>query len=209
MKKYTQEDLNSLIKDDNGILVCPSGDYTLINSFGESCSFGEFCLFGESCSFGKSCSFGESCSFGKFTYIGKCPYIKFGGLLGSRIGSETYVFNFKEGIYIRCGCFFGTYNQFVKQVKDTKTPDDIFRKAYLQFAKTAKMIFDFNNNKNNNNYFLFGILVRDTKQDERDLKSRYNLLIENLNSGTKLNLSALYIPIPANEWNDLVKGGEE
>ena len=72
-----------------------------------------------------------------------------GGGIGSRTGSETYVYNFKEGIYIRCGCFFGTYKEFVKQVKTTKKIDDIFYKAYLQFAKTAKMVFDFDNNNNN------------------------------------------------------------
>lgn len=45
MKKYTQEEFNNFEIID-GIKKCPTGDYSLISSFGEWCSFGENCSFG-------------------------------------------------------------------------------------------------------------------------------------------------------------------
>ena len=41
MKVYTEKDLEGFERDDFGRLICPSGDYTQIKSFGERCSFGE------------------------------------------------------------------------------------------------------------------------------------------------------------------------
>ena len=65
MKKYTQEEFNKFEIDEYGFKICPSGEYSLIKSFGDCCSFGERCSFGEYCSFGEKCIFGEKCSFGE------------------------------------------------------------------------------------------------------------------------------------------------
>lgn len=43
MRIYTIEDLETFERDEIGRLICPSGDYSAIRSFGESCSFGEWC----------------------------------------------------------------------------------------------------------------------------------------------------------------------
>ena len=187
MKKFSQEEFDNF-EIIHGIKMCPSGDYSSISSFGESCrfgewcrfgescrfgewcsfgescrfgqscrfgescSFGEWCRFGQSCSFGQSCRFGESCSFGQscsfgescrfgqscrfgescsfengYTSINNIPFIIFSGL-GRRTNSMTYIYNFKE-IMVRCGCFFGTVEEFKKRVVE-KNGDEF----YLSFV---------------------------------------------------------------------------
>jgi len=100
-------------------------------SFGEWCSFDKFCSFGEYCSFGKRCSFSEWCSFGERCSFGyRCffenvgvakagyPFAAYIGA-GSRQGSKTYFFNLEAGIYVRCGCFLGTLDEFIAKVEET------------------------------------------------------------------------------------------
>ena len=65
MKKYTQSEFDAIPRNENGIKICPTGDYSAIKNISEACSFGERCSFGKGCSFGEWCSFGERCSFGK------------------------------------------------------------------------------------------------------------------------------------------------
>ena len=93
MKKYTQEEFDELPIVDN-FKQCPTGDYTSIEYFGESCSFGELCRFGELCSFGKSCRFGKACSFGELCSFGKsCSFgelCSFGKLEEDLRGSGYY-----------------------------------------------------------------------------------------------------------------------
>lgn len=45
MKAYTEKDLEWFERDDFGRLICPSGDYTQIKSFGDDCSAG--CWFSD------------------------------------------------------------------------------------------------------------------------------------------------------------------
>ena len=99
MRKYTQSDLDTIIKNEKnefGYYDIPSGDWTDIKEFpnwcrfGEGCSFGLRCKFGEECNFGEGCSFGEQCSFGKWC----------------RFGEEC---NFGEG------CSFGEWGSFGKK----------------------------------------------------------------------------------------------
>ena len=122
MKKYTQADFDAFEVID-GIKQCPSGDYSDIRVFGESCSFGAWCSFGACCSFGEDCSFDEDCSFGKGCsfedkgeYIGDYPFLAFVGF-GSRIGSKVYFFNLQDGIYVRCGCWLSDIAGFRERVK--------------------------------------------------------------------------------------------
>lgn len=57
---------------------------------------------------------------------------------------------------------------------------------------------------------LFGVLVRDTMSNEKDLKSRFQALDEELDEAMGLKLVALYVPIAMREWNGLVSiGGVE
>lgn len=90
MKKYTEKDLEAFERDEQGWLICPSGDYTEIKkfpkkcSFGEQSSFGEMCVFGEGCSFGRYCSFGEMCVFGKCSNFGDVCSFGEGSCFGGR-----------------------------------------------------------------------------------------------------------------------------
>jgi len=75
MKTYTIEDIANFEKDECGRLICPSGDYSQIESFGDGCIFDEGCRFDECCSFGKWCSFGKGCSFGRYCSFGeRCSF---------------------------------------------------------------------------------------------------------------------------------------
>ena len=38
--------------------------------------------------------------------------------IGSRLGS-TYFFNSTSGIFVRCGCFFGSISEFMEEVDKT------------------------------------------------------------------------------------------
>ena len=90
MKKYTQADFDNFEVDEYGHKICPTGDYTTIDNFGEGCSFGEWCSFGEACSFGERCRFGEWCHFGTECRFGTgCSFgagCKFG--TGCRFGEQ-------------------------------------------------------------------------------------------------------------------------
>lgn len=124
MKKITQKEFDNL-PITKGYKECPSyTDYTNINSFGERCSFGVDCSFE-----------------GLSEYIGRYPFFSFVGI-GSRTGSKTYVFNLKSGVYIRCGCFLGTKDDFLRKV-DTENAD-------LFYKKQIELIIDKFNHENNN-----------------------------------------------------------
>ena len=136
MKKYTQEEFDAFEVDEYGYKICPTGDYTEIKSFGEWCSFGERCSFGEGCSFGERCRFGErcSCEFGEFSKM-----LTIGGF-----GSEartTYFFLLTTGkaLYVRCGCFRGTYDEWINKVQETHQ-NSKFARAYLAAGEAVKIM---------------------------------------------------------------------
>lgn len=166
MKKYTEKDLEAFERNEQGWLICPSGDYTAINvfpakcsfdrgcSFGAWCSFGEYCRFGECCIFGENCRFGKNCKFGGYCSFGE--WCKFGelcsheGLTNSiyvavdRIGSElrkTYFFKAEEGYFVRAGCFFGTLDEFETKVHETHG-GTIHEKTYLMACDLAVKLLD-------------------------------------------------------------------
>lgn len=138
MKKYTQQDFDNFEIVD-GYRQCPTGDYTDIKSFGESCSFGKWCSFGERCSFGEQCSFGESCSFEGLEFTTKNYFLRVSNI-GSR-GDGCYIFNAKSGIYIRSGCFFGTEKEFMKAVEETHKGTK-HEKTYKLAIEMAKIQFE-------------------------------------------------------------------
>lgn len=107
MKVYTEKDLEGFERDDLGWLICPSGDYTHIKSFGEGCSFGEDCSFGEWCCFGERCGFGKRCSFGKLCNFGeRCRFGEWCSF-GERC-------SFLEGCGFGERCSFGAWCSFGK-----------------------------------------------------------------------------------------------
>lgn len=64
MKKYTWQDVYNFERDEYGVVFCPSGDYSEIQSFGNKYRFASDCIFSSNCSFGSMCDFGSWCHFG-------------------------------------------------------------------------------------------------------------------------------------------------
>ena len=59
--------------------------------------------------------------------------------IGSRKGC-TYFFKTLSQIYVRCGCFFGTLNEFEAQVNKTHKDNDKYRQEYLEAIKYIKAV---------------------------------------------------------------------
>ena len=118
MKRYTKADMEKFRHDEFGYLICPTGDYSQIRTFGgycdfgKGCAFGEHCIFGEECSFsvkcifntecsfgagcsfGMGCSFGEGCSFGAWSSFGEwCNFGK---------GCSFEAGKVQNGVYFAC-----------------------------------------------------------------------------------------------------------
>lgn len=119
MKVYTEKVLEGFERDDFGRLICPSGDYTQIKSFGERCSFGEGCRFE-----------GGRVSGGRYVAV-------------DRIGSEerkVYFFADKYGeIFVRAGCWFSDLSAFKERVRDVHTGTR-HEKEYLAACDLAELM---------------------------------------------------------------------
>jgi hypothetical protein len=59
--------------------------------------------------------------------------------IGSRKGC-TYFFKTLSGIYVRCGCFFGTIEQFAKKVEITHHDNAQFLKEYRGAIEYVKAV---------------------------------------------------------------------
>ena len=112
MEKYTQADFDKF-KVIGGIKQCPTGDYSAITIFAEGCSFAK--------------NIKVECGHRLISYIGI-------DRIGSRLG-KTYFFNCEDGLFVRCGCWFGTIKDFKRRVKE------IYSKG--RFRKEYDMAIDF------------------------------------------------------------------
>ena len=124
MKKYTEKDLKTFKRNEQGWLICPSGDYTEIRTFPEKCAFGSWCDFGEGCSH-------EGLTNSIYVAV-------------DRIGSElrkTYFFKAEEGYFVRAGCFFGTIDEFKEQVHKTRR-GTIHETTYRMACELAVKLLD-------------------------------------------------------------------
>ena len=65
------------------------------------------------------------------------------GNIGSRLGFTT-IYNTDKGIYVQCGCFFGTIDEFVVKVEETHkgTRHERDYKALVEFAKVKFSKFE-------------------------------------------------------------------
>lgn len=137
MRVFTAQDMENFERDEYGRLICPSGDYTQIKSFGEGCSFGEYCSFGKCCSFGEYCNLDNNLKFENIQE--QVDSVLKIDRIGSRKGC-TYFFKTLSGIYVRCGCFFGTIAQFENAVNVTHSDNEQYRTEYLEAIKYIKKI---------------------------------------------------------------------
>ena len=119
MKVYTSKDIETFERDDLGRLICPSGDYTQI------------------CSFGECCNLDNNLKFENIAeQVDRVLKID---CIGSRKGC-TYFFKTLSEIYVRCGCFFGTIAEFEKKVNETHEDNEQFKKEYIEAIKYVKAV---------------------------------------------------------------------
>ena len=117
MKKYTEKDLEAFERDEQGWLICPSGNYTAIRVFPAKCSFDSWCTFGawsnfgDICNFGENCNFGEDCSFGMGSSFGVGSSFGRGSIFDqeSNFGAGS---NFGKRSAFDNGCSFGAWSSF-------------------------------------------------------------------------------------------------
>lgn len=137
MEVYTPEDLERFERDENGRLICPSGDYTAIKNFYDCCDFGEYCNLGERCGFGECCNLDNNLKFENIDeQVDRVLKID---RIGSRRGC-TYFFKTMSEIYVRCGCFFGTIAEFEAKVNETHKNNEQYRKEYIEAIKYVRTI---------------------------------------------------------------------
>ena len=63
------------------------------------------------------------------------------GNIGSRY-SYTTIYDTDKGIYVKCGCFFGTIDKFVEKVKETHKGNE-HERDYLAMVEFAKIKFGY------------------------------------------------------------------
>lgn len=126
----------------NGCVFGSQCDFYDDCNFGSRCSFGNDCIFLHGCSFGEECIFGDDCGcsaaciceFGEFTKFAKVDNF------GSE-GRATYFFNIVDkGIYVRCGCFAGSLEEFREKVKERHRETKL-AKEYLMIADLMEYHF--------------------------------------------------------------------
>ena len=160
MKKYTQEEFDNFKTDEYGYKICPTGDYTDIKNFCEWCDFGDYSTFGERCDFGDYCHFGDDCCFCEWCFFGEWCSFGAGCSFGERcnfengrvvngiyfacdrIGSKkrkTYFFKGDNGYFVRAGCFFGTFDEFIERVHQVHAVTK-YEKEYELAIELAKVV---------------------------------------------------------------------
>ena len=76
---------------------------------------------------------------GEWGKIDSSADILFVGGIGSR-NDATTIYNTNKGIYVKCGCFNGTLDEFVDKVKETHK-GNIHERNYLALVEFAKIKF--------------------------------------------------------------------
>ena len=125
MKVWTQKDIDAVQPNTLGIRVFPA-----YCRFEAGCHFEAYCHFGTGCYFEAGCRFGTYCHFAADCYFGMGCYLESqsepmmtrrlwsaGGI--GRDGRTTYAIPMITGVYIRCGCWAGTLDEFREQIVHT------------------------------------------------------------------------------------------
>lgn len=60
------------------------------------------------------------------------------GPIGSRLDYTTFARTIDDKIWVKCGCFKGTIDEFKAKVKETHSRGSLYRKEYLDAIKLAK-----------------------------------------------------------------------
>lgn len=164
MKRYTQADFNALVRDEDGYLRLPTGDwcgvyfdgadrliFANVCKLGNGCKLGNYCRLDDDCKLGNRCKLGNDCKLGDWCKIGTNCTMESGRVQNaafffvSNIGSENrtaYAYcNAKTGdIYVRAGCWFSGLDDFIKRVRDVHGGTQ-HETDYLAFAEFARARF--------------------------------------------------------------------
>lgn len=109
----------------------------------------------------------------------------------------------------------GLENQIIDLFKDqqkrlniiiylsSKINKDHFNDFKNDFDKASKNYY-----KPNSTYVLFGVLVRDTKPNEDDVKISYEKLSNIILKPVGIQLLSLYLKIPKSQWLSMINGVE-
>ena len=91
---FTEIDLPRFQTDDDGYILCPSGDYTEIGVFPSRCKFDDRCRFRRSdVTFGSECVFGAFCQFGEdFQFGNACRFEKGGSFDSYSVFNKGCIF---------------------------------------------------------------------------------------------------------------------
>ena len=106
--------------------------------YGEAIVYGEAKVYGEAivCDEAEVCGQAEVC--GNAVIKSMSDYITISPI-GSRDDTTT-AFRTADGVRVKCGCFYGSIEEFEKKVKKTHG-DNQYGKEYLAFAELLKVRF--------------------------------------------------------------------
>ena len=97
--------------------------------------YGDANVFGDTCVCGKAIVCGE-------TKIDKTENLLVIGPIGSRNDFTTFAKSNNKAVYVTCGCFHDTIDEFEKKVLKTYTEDVIYRKQYISIIECVKTLFN-------------------------------------------------------------------
>ena len=84
MKKYTQEDFDSIQRDADGYKYLPKGDWTSVDFRSEDkLIFADWCKLGNGCELGNLCKLGYCCKLGDRCTLGYWCELGYGCILGN------------------------------------------------------------------------------------------------------------------------------
>ena len=108
--------------------------------FGDAKVSGKAWVFGDAWVYGKAWVYGDAEVFGDAKVYGNADYTIIQGF-GSEYRNTTF-FKCKDGnIGVKCGCFYGTLDEFRSKVKETHK-DYKFAKEYLMIADLMEYHFN-------------------------------------------------------------------
>ena len=125
MKKYTQYEFEAIVRDEDGCLRLPTGDYSDIDFarknkiifadksiLGNYCELGDECMLGDECALGNWCKLGIGCKLGYRCVLGNWCLLGNWCVLGERckLGNDCVLGNDCElgnGCGLGNGCILG------------------------------------------------------------------------------------------------------
>lgn len=85
-----------------------------------------------------SCKLKGIATFSGNTFIASSKDFLTVGPIGSRLDYTTFARTIDDKIWVTCGCFKGTIDEFKAKVKETHSRGSLYRKEYLDAIKLAK-----------------------------------------------------------------------